>query len=95
MLGAAVEANMTFDDVEPEDYAGIVVVGGTGSQEFLWTNKKLRSLVRAFFEQGKVVAAICLGRSSSRGQASSPGGRRPYTQARRQCGRWRKAERTW
>lgn len=61
MLGAAVEANMTFDDVDPEDYAGIVVVGGTGSQEFLWTNKKLRALVRAFFEQGKVVAAICLG----------------------------------
>ncbi|MDD2472929.1 MULTISPECIES: DJ-1/PfpI family protein [unclassified Methanoculleus] len=60
MLGATAKAAMTFDEAEPDDYAGIVVVGGTGSQDYLWESKRLITLVRAFFEQGKVVAAICL-----------------------------------
>ncbi|MDD3932766.1 DJ-1/PfpI/YhbO family deglycase/protease [Methanoculleus sp. UBA303] len=60
MLGATTEAAMTFDDVDPDDYAGIVVVGGAGSQDHLWGSERLSALVRAFFEQGKVVAAICL-----------------------------------
>lgn len=60
MLGGTVEAVMALGDADPDDYAGIVVVGGTGSQDHLWASAKLRALVRAFFEQGKVVAAICL-----------------------------------
>jgi protease I len=60
MLGGTAEATMTFDDVNPDDYDGIVVVGGSGSQEHLWECERLVALVRAFFEQGKVVAAICL-----------------------------------
>ncbi len=60
MLGAVTEAALTFDDVDPDDYAGIVVVGGVGSQDHLWGNETLASLVKSFFEQGKVVAAICL-----------------------------------
>jgi protease I len=35
-------------------------VGGSGSPDYLWGNRKLQSLVRSFFEHGKVVAAICL-----------------------------------
>jgi len=60
MLGCTAEAAMTFDDVDPDEYAGIVVVGGSGSQDHLWGSKRLIAVVRAFFEQGKVVAAICL-----------------------------------
>jgi len=60
MLGGTAEAAMTFDDADPDDYAGIVVVGGSGSEEHLWGSERLRDLVRSFFEQGKVVAAICL-----------------------------------
>ncbi|KDE54863.1 DJ-1/PfpI/YhbO family deglycase/protease [Methanoculleus sp. MH98A] len=60
MLGCIAEAAMTFEDVAPDDYAGIVIVGGSGSQEHLWGSERLRDLVRSFFEQGKVVAAICL-----------------------------------
>ena len=60
MLGCTAEAAMTFEDVDPDDYAGIVVVGGSGSEEHLWGSERLRNLVRSFFEQGKVVAAICL-----------------------------------
>ncbi|WP_292729038.1 DJ-1/PfpI family protein [Methanoculleus sp.] len=60
MLGATAEAAMAFDDVDPDDYVGIVVVGGAGSQEHLWGSEILLTLVQSFFEQGKVVAAICL-----------------------------------
>jgi len=60
MLGCTAEATMTFDDVDPDNYDGIVVVGGAGSQDHLWGSERLVALVRAFFEQGKVVAAICL-----------------------------------
>ena len=60
MLGGTAEASMTLEDVNSDDYAGIVIVGGSGSQEHLWGSERLRDLVRSFFEQGKVVAAICL-----------------------------------
>lgn len=60
MLGATAEAAMVFGDADPDDYAGIVVVGGSGSQDHLWGNERLLALVREFFAQGKVVAAICL-----------------------------------
>lgn len=60
MLGCTAEAAMAFEDAKSDDYAGIVVVGGSGSQEHLWGSERLRDLVRSFFEQGKVVAAICL-----------------------------------
>ncbi|HNT06715.1 DJ-1/PfpI family protein [Methanoculleus sp.] len=60
MLGARTEAAMTFDEVDPGDYAGIVVVGGAGSADHLWGSRRLQELVRTFFEEGRVVAAICL-----------------------------------
>ena len=60
MLGATAEAVMTFDEADPKDYAGIVVVGGAGSADHLWGSSRLQELVRTFFEEGSVVAAICL-----------------------------------
>lgn len=60
MLGVSAEASLALDDVDPGDYAGIVIVGGTGSQDHLWGSGRLQALARAFFEQGRVVAAICL-----------------------------------
>ena len=60
MLGGTAEAAMAFDCPNPDDYAGIVVVGGSGSKVHLWGDERLIALVRSFFEQGKVVAAICL-----------------------------------
>jgi protease I len=60
MLGATAEATLTLDEVVVEDYAGIVLVGGIGSQDYLWDSETLQALVVAFFEAGNVVAAICL-----------------------------------
>lgn len=50
--------NATFDDVDPDDYDGLVVPGGR-SPEYLRTNDRVLDLVRHFFEADKPVAAIC------------------------------------
>jgi protease I len=60
MLGATAEATIALNDVVLEEYGGIVIVGGIGSQDHLWDDATLQALVVAFFEAGKVVAAICL-----------------------------------
>ena len=60
MLGGTAEATMAFEDVNDDDYVGIVVVGGSGSEKHLWGSERLQELVRSFFEEGKVVGAICL-----------------------------------
>jgi len=60
MLGATAEATLTFDEASADDYDGIVIIGGIGSQDHLWPNARLITLVEEFFRQGKVVAAICL-----------------------------------
>ena len=39
MLGARTEAAMTFDEVDPGDYVGIVVVGGAVKNRFWMQNK--------------------------------------------------------
>lgn len=60
MIGASAEAALAIDDADAAEYAGIVIVGGIGSQDFLWDHAGLRELVVTFFTTGKVVAAICL-----------------------------------
>jgi protease I len=60
MLGGKAQAVLTFDRVDPEAYAGIVIIGGGGSPSFLWGNGDLIKLVQVFSAARKVVAAICL-----------------------------------
>ena len=60
MLGAKTTATLTFEEVDPNQYDGLVIVGGSGSQTHLWNNARLVHLVKQFHESRKVVAAICL-----------------------------------
>src|SRR5512139_1920026 len=60
MLGAKTTATLTFEEVNPEHYGGLVIIGGGGSQTHLWNNAWLIHLVKQFHESRKVVAAICL-----------------------------------
>jgi protease I len=50
--------NATFDDVQPADYAGLVVPGGR-APEYLRLNAKVLDVVRHFAEVNKPIAAIC------------------------------------
>ncbi|MFA5331843.1 MAG: DJ-1/PfpI family protein [Methanoregula sp.] len=60
MLGGKTSASITFDDIDPKNYDGLIIIGGTGAQAYLWEDKLLISFVTFFHDAGKVVAAICL-----------------------------------
>ncbi|ACX72635.1 intracellular protease, PfpI family [Methanocaldococcus vulcanius M7] len=60
MLGNKITVNKTINEVNPNEYVAIVIPGGIGSKEYLWNNTELLSLVKKFYEDHKVVAAICL-----------------------------------
>ena len=54
------ELNATFEDINPADYDGLVLVGGR-APEYLRLHKKVLDITRHFFEHDKPVAAICHG----------------------------------
>jgi protease I len=60
MLGAKTTATLSFDDIDPKQYEGLVIIGGAGSQAHLWGHELLIPIVNIFHQHGKVVAAICL-----------------------------------
>jgi deglycase len=51
----------TVADARAEDYDGLVLPGGVANPDFLRTDERAVAFARAFFEQGKPVAAICHG----------------------------------
>lgn len=56
-----VPVDKTLDDANPEDYNGLVLPGGVLNPDQLRVNEDAISFVKAFFEAGKPVAAICHG----------------------------------
>jgi len=60
MLGMKVQATLSFEEVDPLQYEGLLIVGGAGAQEHLWDDDILVTLAKYFQESGKVVAAVCL-----------------------------------
>jgi protease I len=60
MLGARAIASLTFEDIDPQKYDGLVIIGGSGSPTYLWGDELLVQLARYFAESRKLVAAICL-----------------------------------
>ena len=52
--------NYDFDQVNLDDYAGLVIAGGR-APEYLRLNPKVLEIVRHFFDHNKPVAAICHG----------------------------------
>src|SRR3954447_6081876 len=49
----------TVKDADASDYDGLVLPGGVANPDFLRTDEDAVGFVKAFFEQGKPVAAIC------------------------------------
>ncbi|MFB4272294.1 type 1 glutamine amidotransferase domain-containing protein [Nonomuraea sp. GTA35] len=49
----------TVDDVDAADFDGLVLPGGVANPDFLRTVPQAVRFVRAFFDSGKPVAAIC------------------------------------
>jgi deglycase len=57
--GDSFEATRAATDAQAEDYDGLVLPGGVANPDQLRTVPEAVSFVRAFFEAGKPVAAIC------------------------------------
>jgi protease I len=59
--GRPVAVDRTLGEARAEDYDAIVLPGGQMNPDTLRGNEAALSLIRRFFEQGKVVAAVCHG----------------------------------
>lgn len=59
LQGSEVNADLSLDEVNPEDYLGVIFVGGVGASIF-WENDDAISLARQFYEAGKPTGALCL-----------------------------------
>ena len=53
-----VKVDMLIDEID-NNFDGIVFVGGGGAQVY-FENEKVLSLIRSYYENGKIVAAICI-----------------------------------
>ena len=59
MLGAKVFVDKTVYTVDIRNYQALVIVGGSGATVF-WKNPRVLNMVREAYEEGKIVAAICI-----------------------------------
>jgi protease I len=57
--GRAVKVDKTLDQVRADDYDAIVLPGGQMNPDLLRINDKALKFIRAFYDQKKVVAAVC------------------------------------
>jgi len=60
MFGLQVTPDTTIDEVNPAEFDAVVVVGGSGSQTYLWNNLKVHQIVQTLHQKGGLVAAICI-----------------------------------
>ena len=56
-----VDVDKTISEADAEDYQGLVIPGGVLNPDALRKNEDTIAFVKAFFEAGKPVAAICHG----------------------------------
>lgn len=59
--GDEVPVDVRLDDADPADFDALLLPGGVMNPDHLRVNEAARRFVRAFFEEGKPVAAICHG----------------------------------
>lgn len=57
--GYPIMPNKKIDEVQPEDYDGVIIPGGTKNPDYLRRNKTILEFVSKINEQGKLVGAIC------------------------------------
>ena len=59
--GEPIKVDVTLDKASPDDFDALLLPGGVMNPDHLRTNENAVNFVRAFFEAGKPVAAICHG----------------------------------
>lgn len=56
-----IKADLLLDNIKKEDYKALYIPGGTKGAENLRDDERVIDLVKAFNEEGKLIAAICAG----------------------------------
>ncbi|RKQ70946.1 protease I [Litorimonas taeanensis] len=56
-----IKPDMLVKDVSAKDYNALVIPGGLANPDTLRVNNEVKSLVREFAEDGKIIASICHG----------------------------------
>src|SRR4029453_5654900 len=59
MKGGVVQSDLAIADAKAEEYAGLILCGGSSVPDVFWNDKKLQELAVAMATAGKVIAAIC------------------------------------
>ena len=59
VLGMVVKPEVTLEQINPDNFDALVVVGGPGCQ-VLWNDTTLHKIVKSFNEAKKTIAAICI-----------------------------------
>ncbi len=60
-LSELLETTKTLDEVRPEEFDAVHVVGGTGAAVDLYPNERVAAILEHFWASGKIVGAICHG----------------------------------
>lgn len=59
--GATITPDLTLDEVDPDEYDGLILPGGVANPDSLRTHEKAVEIVQSFDDAGKPIAAICHG----------------------------------
>lgn len=57
--GTAVKVDVTLDQAKADDYDALVLPGGQINPDLLRINDKALKFIKAFYDQKKVIAAVC------------------------------------
>lgn len=59
--GIKYQADYKLEDIDPNDYDGVYIPGGTEGAESLRDNEKVIEIIKDFNKERKLIAAICAG----------------------------------
>lgn len=59
--GVNYQADFLLEEINPADYDGVYIPGGTAGAESLRDNEKVIEIVKDFDKENKLIAAICAG----------------------------------
>src|SRR5699024_3378681 len=55
------EADFLLEEINPDDYDGLYIPGGTKGAESLRDHEKVIEIIKKFDKENKLIAAICAG----------------------------------
>ena len=54
--GNSIDPDLLIDEINPDDYVGVVFIGGHGASQY-WHDYKAHAIIRSYAKSGKLIAA--------------------------------------